>query len=284
MSRTLALESYTNLTAEDIACLDFSRLVGLVNEPNMPSGGGATVRRVIDLARLRPGSTILEVGSNTGFASIEFASWTGCQVTGIDINPVSVSFAKEKADRLGVANVDFQVGDGLKLPFPNGTFDLVYCSNVTSFIANHAGARDEYYRVLAPNGILAAVPIYYHTAPPAKLRRKVGEAIGVDLPITTQEYWQNLFSDPSAALVEQETYEYIRQEPERIAEYVEAVFDQSHLLSLDPALRDAAAERLSYFYSLFDDNLAYARYDILLYRRNHPNPEPVLHRSRRIGG
>ncbi|MGV9384997.1 class I SAM-dependent methyltransferase [Nonomuraea sp. NPDC003707] len=273
---------FDGLTAEVIAELDFSRLVGLVNEPNMPSGGGATIRRVIDLCRLRSGCTILEVGSNTGYTSIEFASWVDGRVIGLDINPISVGFAAEKAARFGIDNVEFRVGDGLSLPFENGGFDLVYCSNVTSFIADHRGARDEYYRVLAPSGLLVAVPIYYHTTPPDSLRRAVGEAIGVDLKVTDQSYWTELFADPSATLVHRETYEYVRQSSQRIAEYVESVFRQPHLENVDPALRAAAKTRLTYFYELFDENLAYTRYDILIFRRNHPNPEAVLHASRQV--
>jgi ubiquinone/menaquinone biosynthesis C-methylase UbiE len=275
---------FDGLTVAEIARLDFSRLVGLVNEPNMPSGGGATVRRVIDLARLRRGASVLEIGSNTGYTSIEFASWLDGPVTGIDFNPTSVAFAHAKAKRHGLDNVRFQVGDALDLPFPERHFDLVYCSNVTSFIADHQRARDEYYRVLAPGGILAAVPIYYHAPPPEDLRRAVGEAIGVDLPVTSQEYWSALFAHADATLIERETYKYVRQSQDRIAAYVDWVFEQPHLLAIDQRLHAAAKARLSYFYQLFDENLSYARYDILLYRMGHPNPEPVLHRSRRVEG
>ena len=280
----LALDAFAAATVDDMVTIDFSRLVGLLNEPNMPSGGGATIRRVIDLARLRRGSRVLEVGSNTGYTSIEFASWIDGQVTGLDINPVSTAFARAKAARHGLRNVTFDVGDGQELPYPDGAFDLVYCSNVTSFIDDHRKARDEYYRVLADDGLLVAVPIYYHTAPPEDLRRRVGEAIGVDLAVTSQQYWSDLFADPRAYLLERETYEYDRQPAERIAAYVERVIDQPHLRAIDPAVLEAAASRLSYFYTLFDENLSYARYDILVYRRDHPNPEPVLHTSRRVGG
>lgn len=282
-SAALASAAFASLRPDDLAQIDFSSLVGLVNEPNMPSGGGATIRRVVDLARLRSGCNVLEIGSNTGFTSIEFASWIDGKAVGVDINPISVAFAKDKAGRYGVENVTFDVGDGCHLPYPDDTFDLVYCSNVTSFIDDRKRARDEYYRVLGPRGVLAAVPIYYHLDPPDELRQKVGEAIGADLPITDQHYWIDLFDDPTAVLVEHETYEYERQTPERIAAYVEMILQQPHLKNLDPVLREAAGERLSYFYSLFDENLSYARYDILIYRRNHPNPEPVLHTSRRVG-
>ncbi|WP_051950789.1 class I SAM-dependent methyltransferase [Actinacidiphila yeochonensis] len=279
---TVISDALEGLRVGDVPDLDFSTLVGLVNEPNMPSGGGRTIRRVIDMARLRPGVRVLEVGSNTGYTSIEFASWIDGEVVGVDVNPVSTAFATEKAARHGLDNVRFDVADGTDLPYRDGTFDLVYCSNVTSFMTDHRGARDEYYRVLAPRGVLAAVPIYYASPPPDDLRRRVGAAIGVDLPVTDQDYWRDLFSDDGSTLIDQETYAYVRQSPESIAAYVRSVLDQPHLARLDARVLDAVGRRLAYFYELFDENLGYARYDILMYRRGHPNPERVLHQSRAV--
>lgn len=273
---------FDRLDPRDLACMDFSTLICLVNQPNVPSGGGATVRRVIDLARLRRGCSILEVGSSTGFSSIEFASWVDGTVTGVDASPASAGFARERAATAGVRNVRFDVGDWRALPYPDRSFDLVFCGNVTSFIDDRVRARDEYHRVLDVGGILAAVPIYYAADPPESLRQAVSAAIGVDLPVTTQAYWTDLFASPATTLVAQETHEYIPQSAGRIAEHVTTVLDQPHLHGLSPHLRDAAAARLTYFYTLFDENLTYARFDILIYRRGYPNPERILHRTRLV--
>jgi ubiquinone/menaquinone biosynthesis C-methylase UbiE len=274
--RTLA-----DMTVKEVEQADFSTLVGLLNEPNMPSGGGKTVRRVVDLARLRPGAQVLEVGSNTGYTSIEFATWVDGQVVGLDINPLSVQHARAKATAAGVGNVRFDVGNGTRLPYPDGSFSLVFCSNVTSFIADHRAARDEYYRVTAPQGWLAAAPIYYAKEPPDSLRREVGEAIGVDLQVTDQSYWMSLFADERSTLIEQESYEYVRQSPARLSAYTDQVVARGGHEAPD-AVVEAAHKRLLYFYDLFDRNLQYARYDILMYRCDHPNPDEVLHLTKRV--
>jgi len=270
-----------NLSVAEIRRTDFSRIVALTNEPNMPSGGGATVRRVLQLAGPLRGRPLLEVGSNTGYTSIELASWTDEHVYGIDVNPVSNEFARAKASRMGIENVTFTLGNGMGgLPFDDGTFGLVFASNVTSFMDDHVSARDEYYRVLAPLGILAAVPIYYRTTPPAALVDEVAEAIGAPLPVTTPEYWRDLFSHPDATLIADEPYEYVRQTEERIAEYLANVMAQPHLAGLPAELVTALSDRLGHFYRLFDENLSYAGYSIMLYRLGHPNPEPILHTTR----
>ena len=278
----IATRALADLSVAEIKELDFSRVVALTNEPNMPSGGGATVRRVLELAAPRNGGRVLEVGSNTGYTSIEMASWLDSPVTGLDVNPVSNAFATAKAKLAGIDNVEFVLGDGQGMPFEDARFDLVFASNVTSFMTDHQQACDEYYRVLAPRGVLAVVPIYYRQAPPEPLRKAVEDAIGVPLRITSEQYWIDVFSRDGVSLVAVEPYEYLRQTPERIAAYVEQVMDQSHLVG-QPAQKTAAlSSRLAHFYEIFDENLSYAGYSILLFRAGHPNPEPVLHTTRRV--
>src|SRR5882757_9138627 len=259
-------EAIDRLSVAEIRTLDFSSVVGLTNEPNMPSGGGATVRRVLQLARPRPGRPVLEVGSNTGYTSIELASWLDAPVTGLDYNPVSNAFASAKAQQAGIGNVTFVLGDGQGMPFEDNTFELVFCSNVTSFMLDHGRASDEYYRVLAPRGVLAAVPIYYRKPAPAALRNAVEEAIGVPITGTDRDYWVEVFSRPGATLIADEPYAYIRQSKGRIADYVHAVIGQAHLENQPRDKVDALRDRLAYFYEIFDENLSYAGYSILLFR------------------
>ncbi|WP_194891569.1 class I SAM-dependent methyltransferase [Catenulispora pinisilvae] len=273
-------DAISRLSAAEIETLDFSRVVALTNEPNMPSGGGATVRRVLELAPVRPGRPVLEVGSNTGFTTIEMASWLDAPVTGLDVNPVSNVFATAKAAAYGIDNATFVLGDGQGMPFPDDHFDLVFCSNVTSFMDDHAKAINEYYRVLAPLGVLASVPIYYLRTPPESLRVRVEEAIGVPLPVTSRDYWADMFSRPGVSLIADESYEYVRQSPERIADYTAAVMSGPHLRDLPADKLAALCNRLAHFYELFDENLSYCGYSILLFRSGHPNPEPVLHTTR----
>ncbi|HEY4454014.1 MAG TPA: class I SAM-dependent methyltransferase [Pseudonocardiaceae bacterium] len=276
-------EALARFSVAEIRALDFSSVVGLTNEPNMPSGGGATVRRVLQLVRPRAGRPVLEVGSNTGYTSIELASWLDSPVTGLDYNPVSNAFASAKAQQAGIHNVTFVLGDGQRMPFEDNTFELVFCSNVTSFMSDHGRASDEYYRVLAPRGVLAAIPIYYRKPAPAALRCAVEEAIGVPMTGTDRDYWVDVFSRSGVTMIADEPYEYVRQSKERIADYAATVIGQSHLDGQPREKVAALRDRLTYFYEIFDENLSYAGYSILLFRLDHPNPEPVLHATRLAG-
>jgi ubiquinone/menaquinone biosynthesis C-methylase UbiE len=267
-------------TRDQIYRCNFSELVSLVNEPNTPSGGGASVRRVLELARIGSGMKVLEIGCNTGFSSLEMASWGTYEVCGIDINPRSVALAQEKAKAAQLSNVEFRVANALDLPFTAQSFDLVFASNTTSFIGNHARALEEYYRVLKPRGLLATIPIYYTEEPPAELRRRVEDLVGVPLPPFAPGYWENLLSSDEGTLIHSEEYAYIPQSRERIMAYavevVEATAD-----AYDEATREHLIARLAEVYEVFNENLKYARYAILLHRKQHVNRHPILYASKR---
>lgn len=261
--------------------MDFSTLVSVVREPNMCSGGYETIREIIKESNLRHDAKILEIGSNTGFSSFEFATiLPHAQVTGIDINPQSVEFAQEKAKKYKLSNVNFLCSDARALPFDNQTFDLVFCSNVTSFIEEKEKAIIEYIRVLKKGGILAAVPIYYRKQPPQKLVQKVGEAIGTKIEVWDRSFWEGLFQRyGDLQLYFAKDYEYVPSTEEEIETYVEMVMDQKHLASVDPKIKQALKNRLTYLYQLFDFNLTYAGFSILLYRKCPVNRWHILHKS-----
>ncbi|MFJ6687018.1 class I SAM-dependent methyltransferase [Streptomyces werraensis] len=273
------------LTPSDVEQLNFSQTVGLVNEPNMCSGGAGTIRAVLRaVPGLGAGDRILEVGSNTGFSVLEMASNTKCEVHGIDIEESSVRFSRDKASALGLDNAHFAVGDGTRIDFPDAHFDLLFASNVTSFIPDRTRAIDEYHRVLKRFGVLAAVPIFYHRRPPERLLAEVEQAIGAPLPRFSRADWEEMFNRPGAELFFSEEFEYLDLSSAQIEAYVASVLDQPCNDHLQADVKQAAGRRLHYFYTLFNENLGYARYAILLYRKSQPTEFPILHASAPVAG
>jgi 2-polyprenyl-3-methyl-5-hydroxy-6-metoxy-1,4-benzoquinol methylase len=93
--------------------------------------------------------SLLDVGSSTGIISHYLSTYFG-QVVGVDIDESAVAFAKQNFDK---ENLDFRLGDGLSLDFPDGHFDVVICSQVYEHVPDAHRLVDEIYRVLKPNGI-----------------------------------------------------------------------------------------------------------------------------------
>jgi 2-polyprenyl-3-methyl-5-hydroxy-6-metoxy-1,4-benzoquinol methylase len=75
---------------------------------------------------------LLDVGAGSGSMSADFAQLVGLDghVTAVDINPGVIPRAKTVAEQRGVSNISFQTADAHKLPFDDGSFDVVHCHQV----------------------------------------------------------------------------------------------------------------------------------------------------------
>ena len=85
-------------------------------------------RRTVELAAIREGEDVLDVGCGTGTLTLAAKRQAGAgEVGGIDASPEMIGVARRKAAKRGV-DVDFRVALIEQLPFPDGTFDLVLSS------------------------------------------------------------------------------------------------------------------------------------------------------------
>jgi ubiquinone/menaquinone biosynthesis C-methylase UbiE len=119
-------------------------------------------RRLVELTRLAPGESLLDVGSATGSLALAAKRRAGRSghVHGVEPSPAMVAWARRKA-ALARLDVEFQVGTAQALPFAEGTFDIV-----TSTLVLHQLPHDtwrpalaEMRRVLRPAGRLLLVDI-----------------------------------------------------------------------------------------------------------------------------
>jgi len=103
--------------------------------------GDAEFAVMMALLRPRPGATLLDVGSGTGYFSRRFVA-AGLRVTGVDPNTEAVRYARALGSAEGHA-----AGTALALPFVDEAFD--YSAAVTSlcFVDDPARALAEMWRV-----------------------------------------------------------------------------------------------------------------------------------------
>jgi ubiquinone/menaquinone biosynthesis C-methylase UbiE len=96
----------------------------------------------------------LEIGPGPGYLGLEWLKHTtGTALTGLDISPDMQALAKRNARDYGLnGRADYQLGSGERLPFPDGSFDLVFTNGSLHEWANPRATFDEIGRVLAPGG------------------------------------------------------------------------------------------------------------------------------------
>jgi SAM-dependent methyltransferase len=125
----------------------------LATVEHLHSGGLATTRDQCERVSIAKDSRVLDVGCGTGGPARYVASRYGCRVDGIDLTPELVKAGKVLTEHCGLADrVTLQLGDALAMPYPDQTFDIVWCQNVTMNIVDKAGFLASVYRVLKPGG------------------------------------------------------------------------------------------------------------------------------------
>ncbi|MER5853704.1 class I SAM-dependent methyltransferase [Streptomyces sp. NPDC002012] len=167
-------------------------LLALVGETNRCPGGKRAVSRLAHTMHLGPRHRVLEVGSNTGFTSIELAALTGCQADGIEINPAAVAEANRTAAQLPAhigERVAFHTGDVRSLPWGADTFDAVVCGGALGFVDDRPAAFAEIRRVLRPLGMVSITHLYYRSTPPPALSGRLAGILGFTVPVYGWEQW-----------------------------------------------------------------------------------------------
>jgi 2-polyprenyl-6-hydroxyphenyl methylase/3-demethylubiquinone-9 3-methyltransferase len=105
-----------------------------------------TERLHVDLKGLR----VLDIGCGGGLLAEEFGR-AGCRVTGVDPSGPSLAAAAEHAAASGL-DIDYRQAVAEELPFPDQSFDLVYCCDTLEHVTDTDRAVAEAVRVLRPGG------------------------------------------------------------------------------------------------------------------------------------
>lgn len=143
-------------------------------------GGGLTLAQALDahtnlvceLAGIRPGMRVLDVGCGIGEPARRIASRIDCKIVGLNISREQVRQGRELIAGAGLAaRVDIRHGNVLRMPLPDAGFDAAICLEAGGDICVRAADKPrllaELRRVLRPGGQVGFSDLVFDRLPTA---------------------------------------------------------------------------------------------------------------------
>jgi SAM-dependent methyltransferase len=127
------------------------------------------------LAELKPGETVLDLGSGGGIDVLLSARRVGPtgKAYGLDMTEEMLALAEDNRRKSGLANVEFLKGEIENIPLPDNCVDVI----ISNCVINLSGDKDrvlrEAYRVLKPGGRFAVSDVIVRGEVPAAIRKSM---------------------------------------------------------------------------------------------------------------
>jgi arsenite methyltransferase len=124
---------------------------------------------------LRPGETVVDVGSGAAFDAILAAQQVGPsgRVVGVDMTPAMLEKARASVEKIGVENVELRQGYMEALPIEDATADVVISNGVINLSPDKETVFREIARVLKPGGRIQIADVVVRQAVPQAAKEQI---------------------------------------------------------------------------------------------------------------
>ena len=132
------------------------------------------------LADLKPGETVLDLGSGGGIDVLLSAKRVGPtgHAYGVDMTDEMLALARDNQRKAGATNVEFLKGSIEAIPLPDNSIDVIISNCVINLSADKDAVLREAFRVLKPGGRFAVSDIVVRGEVSAEIRRDMELWIG----------------------------------------------------------------------------------------------------------
>lgn len=127
----------------------------------------------LDRLGLRLGECVIDIGCGPGFLAESMAEEVGSSghVLGIDISQDLIEFATQRAS---VPQLEYRIGDAIKIDEADGSFDVAVCTQVAEYVPEVDRVISEAFRILRTGGRVLFVAtdwdaVIWHSDEPARM-------------------------------------------------------------------------------------------------------------------
>lgn len=147
------------------------------------------------LAELKPGETVLDLGSGGGIDVLLSARRVGPtgKAYGLDMTDDMLALARRNQQEAGIENVEFLKGEIESIPLPDNSVDVIISNCVINLSADKDRVLSEAFRVLKPGGRFAVSDVVTRGEVPEAIRTSLLLWVGcVAGALQDEEYKQKL--------------------------------------------------------------------------------------------
>jgi SAM-dependent methyltransferase len=196
--KEIVRKNYAKIVKKDSSCctpkcscdsesnppLQISKDIGYTDDEikAVPEGAnlGLGCGNPIALASLKPGETVLDLGSGAGFDCFLAAARVGKggKVIGVDMTPEMLDKARANAQKGGYKNVEFRLGEIEHLPVADNSADVIISNCVINLSPDKEQVFKEAFRVLKPGARLMVSDLALEKDLPEVIKNSIQAYIG----------------------------------------------------------------------------------------------------------
>jgi arsenite methyltransferase len=155
-------------------------------------------------AALKSGEVVLDLGSGAGIDCFLAAREVGPmgRAIGVDMTPPMLERARALAGKLGVANVEFRLGEIEHLPVADASVDVIISNCVVNLSPDKPQVFREALRVLKPGGRLVVSDLVLTRTLAPELQRDVSLYVGCVAGASLEAVYLQLMRDAGFTRIE----------------------------------------------------------------------------------